>query len=96
MSCTTPGRCAAVGQAGNFVNSELVPATLAERLRGSRWTIQPTPQRAGADSGSLRGVSCTSTIACIAVGDVAVLGAPLAERWDGRSWTVQSAPSSPG
>jgi hypothetical protein len=59
--------------------------------------IQSTPNPAGAADSLLRGVSCTSARACVAVGtEVTPAGAilPLAERWNGRSWTL--IPPAPG
>jgi hypothetical protein len=71
---------------------------------GRSWSIQRTPRVPGVPPGGvlLRDVSCSSAIACTAVGEV-VLGRepacshltdgcrvrPLAERWNGRRWSVQ-------
>jgi hypothetical protein len=60
---------------------------------GSTWTIEPTPNPAGAGINVLSAVSCTSRRACTAAGSYAAsLSGPslsLAERWNGTSWRVQ-------
>ena len=106
VSCTSRVACTAVGGFGKPFNPELQPigAALAERWNGTRWTIQRTPKPPGATSASLSGVSCTSRIACTAVGNltkrfnpmVQSTGAALAERWNGTRWTIQSTPSAAG
>jgi hypothetical protein len=60
---------------------------------GTRWVIQPAPKLPG---GGLTGVSCTSMVACTAVGSLSGPSSPgpttLAERWDGTKWRVQPTP----
>jgi hypothetical protein len=68
--------------------------TLAERWDGSSWRIQPTPNPHAATSSALSGVSCTSSRACVAVGQYdygSNVLATLAERWDGSSWILLAA-----
>src|SRR5205085_124752 len=63
------------------------------------WTVQPTPNPAGAVYSYLSAVTCTSPKACLAVGyssKMATLGVPVAERWNGTKWTIQHIPSVPG
>jgi hypothetical protein len=65
----------------------------------SSWSIQPTPNPVGAMDSVLSGVSCTSPVACTAVGyftDAVGAGVPLAEGWNGTSWTVQRTPRRAG
>ena len=65
---------------------------------GAGWTIQPSPNPAGAPLSSLLSVSCSDDGTCMAVGSYSPPGggiAPLAEYFDGTSWTVQ-IPVSPG
>lgn len=104
VSCSSASACIAVGgqsigSQGSFV---VTFDTLAERWDGSAWTILTTPNPAGATGGSgLSRVSCTSSTACIAVGDYGPVPAPhaglsLAERWDGSMWTLQPTPNPPG
>jgi hypothetical protein len=63
VSCTAASACTAVG-----VSTYNKDVTLAERWNGKKWTIQPTPNPAGATSSVLSGVSCTAASACTAVG----------------------------
>jgi hypothetical protein len=58
----------------------------------SGWSIQQTPALP-ADISRLAGVSCTSRVACIAVG---AADGTLAERWDGRTWSLLATPSGGG
>ncbi len=94
VSCTAANACTAVGGYNNAGISD----PLAERWNGSSWAIQTTPVPSGSFSSTLRGVSCTSTTACVAVGSYNPSGTvlPLIERWDGSSWTLQSMPTPPG
>jgi hypothetical protein len=94
VSCPLAKSCTAVGEYFNAGGTEL---TLAEHWNGSKWSIQSTRNPAGAADSLLRGVSCISARACVAVGnEVTSAGAilPLAERWNGRSWKL--IPPAPG
>jgi hypothetical protein len=65
---------------------------LAEHWNGARWSIQSVPNPPAATSSALEGISCSSTSACIAVGDFVAsdgIDVTLAERWDGNSWAIQ-------
>ncbi len=96
VSCPAAGVCTAVG---SYINSLGVTVTLAERWNGSSWTVQSTPNPAGAKGSVLKSVSCTSSTACTAVGYYVNSGGtnvPLAERWNGTSWSIQSTPSIEG
>ncbi len=63
ISCPAQGSCTAVGDSSRYTTGYV----LAERLRGARWSLQPTPNpRFG---GGLNGVSCTRQGFCLAVGD---------------------------
>ena len=53
---------------GTYENGSGDSMTLAERWDGSSWRIQPTPNPHAATSSALSGVSCTSSRACVAVG----------------------------
>jgi hypothetical protein len=93
VSCPGAASCTAVGEYFTGGGTEL---TLAEHWNGSAWRIQSTPNPAGASLSLLRGVSCTSARACVAVGTEVTAGriGPLAERWNGRSWSL--IPPAPG
>jgi hypothetical protein len=88
VSCTSSTSCIAVGGFRNSAGVVNVP--LADSWNGTEWTTQELPLPAGAKHGSLKAVSCTSSTACIAVGQAlnsAEATVPLVERWNGASWT---------
>ena len=92
VSCTAGG-CTAVGdirKGGTLV-------TLAERFNGTNWTIQGTPNPAGATGSFLLSVSCHAKNACTAVGFARHGGGQvtLAEHWNGKSWKLQHTPNPP-
>jgi hypothetical protein len=96
VSCTSSSACTAVGF---YKNSAGTILTLAESWNGSAWTIQATPNPAGATESALRGVSCTSSSACTAVGfykNSAGTILTLAMRWNGTAWTIQTTPNPSG
>jgi hypothetical protein len=92
VSCTSPWFCTAVGartdSAGNPVG------TLAERWNGTNWTIQPTPNPP--PGGVLAAVSCTTSAACTAAGNLNATSnsgtTTLAEQWNGTNWAIQPTP----
>jgi hypothetical protein len=64
VSCLSPRACTAVGQSFNEITGE--NKTLVEALTGTAWAIQASPNP---NAWSLfSAVSCTSSIACTAVG----------------------------
>ncbi len=66
VSCSSAKACTAAGQ---YVNRAGVFATLAEHWNGTKWAVQPTLNRSGAQESGLAGVSCSSTKACTAAGN---------------------------
>jgi len=63
---------------------------------GSGWSIEPSPNPAGATSSTLAAVSCPGPATCMAVGQYTPAGGgilTLAERWDGSSWNIESTPN---
>ena len=80
--CESTTECMAVG--GSRIGGEYV--TLAERWKGSEWSIQSTPEP---KRGSLLDVSCVSTSWCEATGTNEGKE-PLAEHWNGSEWTIES------
>jgi photosystem II stability/assembly factor-like uncharacterized protein len=62
-------------------------AANASVASASGWSIQPTPNPAGARNSGLGDISCTSERACTAVG--ASSKGALIERWNGRRWSIQ-------
>ncbi len=97
VSCTSSTACTA---SGYYYNSSGTRLTLAESWNGSTWSIQTTPNRAGASGNILLGISCTSSTACTAVGgDFPSGGGPqetLVQRWNGTEWAIQSSPNPTG
>ena len=65
VSCPAAGDCIAVG---DYTNSSGQTVTLAEQRNGTAWTVEATPNPAGAGASYLSGVSCTTATACTAVG----------------------------
>lgn len=94
VSCSLSTACIAVGSyLDRTVHRNL---TLAERWNGRRWAVLRTRNPAGAHASSLQAVSCSSAMACTAVGytnfgegNNNVL---LAERWNGHRWSIQRTP----
>ena len=66
VSCVSATVCTAVGQVADRSNRERM--SLIERFDRRTWTLQPSPNPAGATFTRLTGVSCSSRTACIAVG----------------------------
>ena len=96
VSCTSPTSCTAVGE---YLTSSGAGFTLAEHWNGSTWSIQDTPNPAGAAVSSLYDVSCASPTSCTAVGqylDSSDAGFTLAEHWNGSKWWVQATPKPHG
>ena len=97
VSCTSATACVAVGYTARGILGRTVAfVPLAEIWNGSKWRIASTPDPAHYTGSQLRGVSCTSATACVAVG-FSVLGnerrarrmTAFAERWNGVKWTLQ-------
>jgi hypothetical protein len=66
VSCSAAYQCAAVGQYSPQPSPNEL-RTLAENLNGANWTLQTAPAQA-LKFGGYTGVSCSSAIACTAVG----------------------------
>jgi hypothetical protein len=59
------------------------------------WSVQPTPNPAGATGSALSAVSCPTRTTCTAVGyfdSSSDAGRPLAERWDVSRWSTEPVP----
>jgi hypothetical protein len=108
VSCTSGSACVAVGyytmnRNGNPSPNQPGSIPLAESWDGSKWTVQPVPDPAGASSRYLTGVSCTSSRACQAVGGSLYDANPpkasiqaLSASRHGNKWTVQLMPEPAG
>src|SRR5579863_7317872 len=82
ISCVRPQACVVVGTYWNY--TEQAHATLAEIFNGSEWSVQSTPNPAGAVESSLDGVSCLAATECFAVGHYETSShskLTLVERW---------------
>ena len=90
--CIAATTCTAVGSYNDSSDTEV---TLAQKLLGATWTIQPTPKGL---NGYLNATSCSGVADCVAVGSYRLLGVQLtlAEVRTGQSWTVQATPNPAG
>jgi hypothetical protein len=90
-TCLAGPACVTVG---NYAS----PGTflpLTERYTGSSWTALTTPTPAG--GGDLYGVACTSSTACVAIGQTVV--SPItffSEQLSGSTWTIKPVPLPSG
>jgi hypothetical protein len=93
MSCTTTTNCMAVGS--YYSNDGPVPMGVV--VSGGSSALKPAPRPSGAGTAVFKGVSCTSTTNCIAVGSYdtgpSTSHKTLVERWNGTSWSIMSSPS---
>jgi hypothetical protein len=92
VSCMSPSNCMAVGY---YSDTPEDAQTLAESWNGTQWSVTTTPNPS-ATYDQLKGVSCTGSTSCIAVGEVVNSSGPnetLVESWDGTSWSVVPSPS---
>jgi hypothetical protein len=93
VACSSATSCTAVGNNAPAVG---VFQTLAEGWNGSTWVIQPTPNPARTQSGSLTGLwgaSCTtasSGTAAATFGPTNFTSNATAEYWNGTAWTIQA------
>ncbi len=96
VACNSTGACTAVGV---YAGSSDIQNTLAEAWNGSSWSVETTPDPAGAQGSDLAGVACNSSGGCTAVGSFtnsAAIGVTLAEVWNGNSWSVETTPNPKG
>lgn len=94
VSCVSTADCMAVG----YKSPSTGPATtLVLNWNGTKWSVVPSPNPAGADGTNFVGVACTSAANCLAVGSY-FAGSNgglrvLAARWNGTTWSLVSAPT---
>ncbi|HVC66411.1 MAG TPA: hypothetical protein VND44_02355 [Acidimicrobiales bacterium] len=93
VSCTSPSACVAVGDSSDGTNNQ----TLIETWDGTAWSISPSPDTSPTQDNSLSGVSCTSSTACVAVGDSSdgTQQQALIVTWNGTAWSLTSSPAAP-
>jgi hypothetical protein len=99
VSCLSASSCYAVGESWKTVLNPQAK-TVAESWNGTAWTLQSTPNPSGSSSSPLVAVSCTSSVACTAIGTATPGSAgeqmgTLAERWNGSSWAQQTTANPP-
>jgi hypothetical protein len=91
VACMSATSCIAVGISGGIFGS---PASnISERWDGTEWSIVSVPTPVGAKESTLRGVSCSSTTSCIAVGisgELIESPTTLADTWNGKEWQIMS------
>ena len=96
VACQSSSACMAVGY---WVPRSGALMPLAERWNGSTWRLEPMPSPAGSQQVFPTAVACTSSSACIGVGDYlnhAGVQVNLAERWNGTRWATQHTPKLTG
>jgi hypothetical protein len=99
VSCAGAGFCAAVGfysqcpgdcgGVDHVMNEN--PQDLVETWNGTAWTVDASPQPAGADM--LSAVSCSSVSFCMAVGTNDFVTNTLAMTWNGSAWSLLPSPN---
>ena len=94
VSCIPMTFCVAAGWASD--PNGITDRTLIETSRGGSWKVSRSPNLTTL-SNDLRGISCSSATACVAVGDYGVSSSQktLIEALKGVSWTVANSPSAP-
>ena len=95
VSCPTAASCTAVGDYGSSTGVH----TLVLHSSAGHWTIQPSPDLAGANDNLLNAVSCQTPTSCTAVGYTVSSTSrvrALAEQWDGTTWRIVPTPLPTG
>ncbi len=93
VSCGSSTSCITVGEQ----QKEAKQATLAEAWNGTAWSVMTIPNPTGSLVSHLRGVSCTSSTACMAVGSYTNSKSEdrtLIEHWNGTAWSILTTPSA--
>ena len=90
ISCISSSECMAVGY--YVTGSSNIHATFAQRWASSKWETKLPPQLGADGVYVLKGVSCTSSTECVAVGyrenSTSKIYEALAELWNGTKWEV--------
>lgn len=101
VSCALTNACVAVGsyitRSGPGEKEE--SKALAEYWNGSKWELMTVPSPESSKWAYLKGVSCTSSTACTAVGFYLPNSGPwrsFAARWNGTEWKLQTTPHPGG
>lgn len=84
VTCTSDRVCIAVGYGFPKCGVE---GPVSERWDGTRWSLQHVPFGC-LNATVLRGVACTASTTCLAVGEVQELnGGPYGALWNGKTWS---------
>ncbi len=72
--------------------------TVPAQVTASTWSTTPLAGSLSSGNASALGVSCTSSVFCLAVGNTSVSGngVPFSMAWNGTSWSDVSTPSPAG
>jgi hypothetical protein len=95
VSCTSIDACTVLARREKV---QAARVDIVDRWNGKSWTIQQSwsvQENPSVTELDLAGVSCSSRISCVVVGNDLPAGRPLVERWDGRAWTVEVTPTVP-
>jgi len=96
VACPAVKFCEAVG---TFQNAAGVEETWAESWNGTSWSLQSTPDPAGAEESGLDAVACTSAVSCVAVGaflNSSFDSEPASQVWNGTAWKLLTTPGPTG
>jgi hypothetical protein len=98
VSCISVTFCAGVGEQGDRAHLARGDVPLTMIWNGEHWRKTATPLPKGWPEGQLGGVSCTSRLYCIAIGDYSkgFNINPLVETWNGRNWRATELPRPAG
>ncbi len=88
MSRRLLGLCGVLGAAA------LAGGTVASSASAATWSLQTTPKVEGVGWSYLANLSCTSLLACTAVGSDGWPRVPLVERWNGAEWALETPAST--
>lgn len=97
VSCTADGACMTVGQTSGPNGSSGTFALALRWIRGQFFLLSTV--NLSSTVNILKGVSCTSSSNCLAVGnfqDFRGQQDTLAEQWDGTSWSYEATPNPAG
>jgi hypothetical protein len=98
VSCTAASACTAVGWSHTGANNIYNYYNVAERWNGTQWVFETIAHTEEESLSKFRGVSCTSSTNCVAVGTLLSVEPNRTHvmRWNGTGWSLQTSPNTPG
>ncbi len=99
VSCSSATACTATGVYYVESGESYTALTLAEAWNGTEWKIEPTTNPEGAKNSQFHELSCSSSTACMAVGQYensSKMQLAFSEAWNGTEWKLQSTPNPEG